>query len=180
MLPFYARYVYNFVSAEKWYFSVYTHTTGVNKLNYRGSVSCGEVSVCSQHPTIWLFRTSIGKSKRYNITQTKIIHTKIAICIQTKSLKKNYGPEVQETTKCKNNKGNVMGSKYPNTMNEAQHQSMQPCEHDCEDRSWMQFDQDCGRTTRTDMLFTVPPPPVNTNAVPLTTKIMWGGTNRQK
>jgi hypothetical protein len=45
---------------------------GVNKLNYRGSVSCGEVSVCSQHPTIWLFRTSVGKCKRYTIMQQKL------------------------------------------------------------------------------------------------------------
>jgi len=81
MLPFYARYVYNFFPVEKWYFSVYTHTTGVNKLNYRGSVSYGEVSVCSQHPTtIWLFRTTVGKCKRYNIMQQKLL-TKILLYV---------------------------------------------------------------------------------------------------
>jgi len=89
ILPFYARYVYNFVSAEKWYFSVYTHTTGVNKLNYRGSVSGRKVSVCSQHSTIWLFRTSVRRQMQevYH-NATKIIHKKIVICIHTKHLKK--------------------------------------------------------------------------------------------
>jgi hypothetical protein len=87
MWTFYARYVYNVVSAEKWYFSVYTRTTGV-KLHYRGSATCGEVSVCSQHPNIWLFRTSVGKCKRYNIMQHKLFTKRLLMYTDKTSEKK--------------------------------------------------------------------------------------------
>jgi hypothetical protein len=64
------------------------------------------------------------------------LFTKRLLYVYTQNIsKKNYGPEVQETTKCSNNTGNTMGLIYPNTMNEALHQSMQPCELDCADRS---------------------------------------------
>ena len=99
--------------------------------------------------------------------QQKLFTKRLLYVYRQNVWKKSYGPEMQKTTKCSNYTGSVIGSKYPNNMNEAQHQSMQPCELDCEDRSWMHFAQDYGRTTRSDItLFKLPAPPVYTNAVP--------------